>query len=258
MILTIDVGNTNIVCGIYNNEKLVTDWRLATDASKTADEYGIKFLNLLNRSGLKTSDIEGAIIGSVVPDVMYPIEHMLRKYFNIKALIVRHGIKTGINVKYDNPKLLGADRVVNAVAAHSRYKRPLIIIDFGTATTYCAVTAAGDHLGGAISPGLRITAEALGEKAAMLPRIDLTKPASVICKNTISSIQAGLIYGYIGQVEYMVGRIKKEMMDIGEDEPFVIATGGFAPLIASGTDSIDEIDPYLTLEGLRLLYYKNK
>jgi len=258
MVLVVDVGNTNIVCGIYENEKLIADWRLSTDPSKTADEYGIAFLNLLARNGLKPVHIEGAIISSVVPTVMYPLEHMLRKYFNIKALVVKHGMKTGINVKYDNPKLLGVDRVVNAVAAHARYRKPLIIIDFGTATTFCAVTASGDHLGGTISPGIRIIAEALGEKAAMLPRIDLVKPPKVICKNTVASIQAGLIYGYIGQVEYTIKKIKKEMMAKGEEEPLVIATGGLSKLIAGGTDSIDIVDPYLTFDGLRILYQKNK
>jgi type III pantothenate kinase len=258
MILVIDVGNTNIVFGVYRGEVLLSEWRLSTDFRKTADEYGIAFLDLLDSCSLKPSDIEGVIISSVVPDVMYSLEHMLRKYFNKKAIIVKHGIKTGINIRYDNPKLLGADRIVNAVAAHTKYKRSLIIIDFGTATTYCAVTAAGDHIGGTICPGLRITAEALAENAAMLPRIELEKPSRAIGKNTVASFQSGLINGYVGQVEYIVEKTKAEMMQMGEEEPFVIATGGLSKLIAKETKCIDKIDPILSLEGLRLLYLKNK
>lgn len=258
MILVIDVGNTNIVFGVYRDRDLLSEWRLSTDARKTSDEYGMAFLGLLDDRDLDASDIEGVIISSVVPDVMYSLEHMLRKYFNRKAIIVKHGIKTGINIKYDNPKLLGADRIVNAVAAREECKRPLIIIDFGTATTYCAVTASGDHLGGTICPGLKITVEALAERAAMLPRIELEKPPRAIGKNTVSSIQSGLINGYVGQVEYIVEMTKAEMMDMGEEEPFVIATGGLSKLIARETTCIDKVDPILSLEGLRLLYLKNR
>jgi len=258
MILVIDVGNTNIVSGVYSREALVADWRLSTDSRKTADEYGIEFKQLFMHHNLNITDIEGIIISSVVPNVMYSLEHMIRKYFNHEPIIVQHGIKTGINIKYDNPRLLGADRVVNAVAGLELYKRSLIIIDFGTATTFCAITASGDHLGGTIVPGLKITAEALSERAAMLPKIELVKPQKVIGRNTISSIQSGLINGYIGQVEYIVDKIKKEMMSIGEKEPLVVATGGLSKLIACETDSINEINPALTLIGLKILYYKNK
>jgi len=258
MILVIDVGNTNIVFGVYDREDLIGEWRLSTDSQKTADEYGLTFLDLLDNRKLSPADIEGAIISSVVPDVMYPLEHMLRKYFNKKAIIVKHGIKTGINIHYDNPKLMGADRIVNAVAGHSQFKRSLIIIDFGTATTYCAITASGDHIGGAICPGLKITAEALSQRAAMLPRIELVKPPKVICKNTVSSIQSGLINGYVGQVEYIVNKIKAEMKDYGEQEPLVIATGGLSKLIANETNCIDKLNPSLSMEGLKILYHKNK
>lgn len=258
MILVIDVGNTNIVFGVYRDEALLAEWRLSTDPNKTADEYGISFLGLLEDRNFTPADIEGVIISSVVPDVMYPLEHMLRKYFNKKAIIVRHGIKTGINIKYDNPKLLGADRIVNAVAAHTQYRRSLIIIDFGTATTYCAVTASGDHLGGTICPGIRISAEALSERAAMLPRIELEKPSRAIGKNTVASIQSGLINGYVGQVELIVEKTKEEMMAMGEEEPLVVATGGLSKLIARETGCIDVVDPILSLEGLRLLYLKNR
>lgn len=257
MILVIDVGNTNIVFGVYDSEYLIGEWRLSTDSRKTADEYGITFLDLLGNRKLSPSDIEGVILSSVVPDVMYPLEHMLRKYFNKKAIIVKHGIKTGINIHYDNPKLMGADRIVNAVAGYCQYRRSLIIIDFGTATTYCAITASGDHLGGVICPGLKITAEALSQRAALLPRIELVKPPRVIGKNTVSSIQSGLINGYVGQVEYIVSKIKAEMMAYGEDEPLVIATGGLSKLIADETKFIDKLDPSLSMKGLKILYHKN-
>ncbi len=258
MILVIDVGNTNIVSGVYSGDNLIADWRLSTDSRKTADEYGIAFKQLFKHYQLEPSNIQGVIISSVVPTVMYPLEHMVRKYLCLKPIIVQHGIKTGINIKYDNPRALGADRVVNAVAGLALYKRAQIIIDFGTATTFCAITAAGDHLGGTICPGLKITAEALAERAAMLPKIELIKPPKAICKNTVSSIQSGLIHGYVGQVEYIVKKIKSEMMEIGEKEPLVVATGGLSKLIAQETHCIDIINPILTLEGLKILYLKNK
>jgi len=258
MILVIDVGNTNIVGGVYSGEDLIADWRLSTDSHKTADEYGIAFKQLFMHHNLNMTEIEGTIISSVVPTVMYSLEHMVRKYFNHKPIVVQHGIKTGINIKYDNPRQMGADRIVNAVAGLTIYKRAMIIIDFGTATTFCAITAAGEHLGGTIAPGLKIASEALTERAAMLPKIELVKPPKAICKNTVSSIQSGLIHGYIGQVEYIVNLIKNEMIDMGEKEPLVVATGGLSKLIASETDCINEINPILTLEGLKILYHKNK
>jgi len=258
MILAIDVGNSNIVLGVYKGEDLIADWRLSTDFKKTADEYGIQVEQLFIHSDIKFTDIEGVIVSSVVPNVMYSIEHMVRKYFDIKPTIVEHGIKTGINIKYDNPKEVGADRIVNAVAGLTIYKRSLIIIDFGTATTFCAISASANYLGGTIAPGLKISSEALFERAAKLPKVELIKPPKVICKNTVSSIQAGLIYGYIGQVDYIVSRMKEEMLILGERDPLVIATGGLSKLVADNTSSIDVINPILTLEGLRILYYKNK
>ena len=183
---------------------------------------------------------------------------MVRKSFNIEPIVVGPGVKTGINIRYDNPKEVGADRIVNSVAAHDIYKRDLIILDFGTATTYCAVTKEGDYLGGCISPGVKIASDALFERAAKLPRIELEVPKSVICKNTITSMQAGILYGYIGQVEYIVRRMKREMNELGIDNPYVIATGGLANLIAKETDIIDKVDSSLTLEGLRIIYEKNK
>jgi type III pantothenate kinase len=207
LILVLDVGNTNIVLGVYKDRNLIADWRLATDSKRTADEYGIQVMQLFIQKKLDTSDVEGVIISSVVPNIMYTVEHMIRKYFNFTPLIVGPGIKTGINIKYDNPKEVGADRIVNAVAAHEIFKRPLILIDFGTATTFCAVTENGDYLGGTICPGIKISAEALFEKAAKLPRVELIKTPGVICKNTVTSMQAGIIYGYTGSVDYIVEKI---------------------------------------------------
>ncbi|HBC97908.1 MAG TPA: type III pantothenate kinase [Clostridium sp.] len=258
MILVLDVGNTNIVLGIYDADDLISVWRLSTDDKRTADEYGIQVMELFLQSKLNPSDIKGSIISSVVPNIMYSLEHMVIKYFQVIPIIVGPGVKTGINIRYDNPREVGADRIVNAVAAHEIYKRSVIIIDFGTATTFCAVTARGDYLGGTICPGIKISSDALFEKAAKLPRVEIVKPPGVICKNTVSSIQAGLVYGYIGQVDYIVKRMKKEMMDLGEEEPFVIATGGLAKLIKEGSGSIDIIDSILTLTGLRVIYDKNK
>jgi type III pantothenate kinase len=244
--------------GVYENKELIASWRLSTDYKRTADEYGVQVIQLFLQDKLDPDDVEGVIISSVVPNIMYSLEHMIKKYFEIEPIIVGPGVKTGINIKYDNPKEVGADRIVNAVAVHEVYKRSCIIIDFGTATTFCALTSKGDYLGGTICPGIKIASEALFERAAKLPRVELTKPAGVICKNTISSMQAGIVYGYIGQVDYIVDRMKKEMIQLGEEEPFVIATGGLAKLISEESKSIDKIDPILTLSGLRIIYEKNK
>lgn len=258
MILLIDAGNTNIVLGLSKNDDYIASWRISTDAKKTSDEYAIQVMQLFNQSNLNPSDVKGIIISSVVPNIMHSVENMVRKCFKQDALVIGPGIKTGINIKYDNPKEVGADRIVNAVAAYDAYKKSLIVVDFGTATTYCAITAKGDYLGGNICPGIKIASEALFERAAKLPRVELEKPKSLICKNTITSMQAGIIYGYIGQVEYIVRRMKEEMMELGEKEPSVIATGGLANLIYKETNVIDKVEPRLTLEGLKILYDKNK
>lgn len=258
MILVLDVGNTNIVLGVYDDRELISVWRLSTDSKRTADEYGVQVIDLFLQSKLKPEDITGSIISSVVPTIMYSLEHMVIKYFQVSPIIVGPGVKTGINVKYDNPREVGADRIVNAVAAHEIYNRSLIIIDFGTATTFCAVTAAGDYLGGAICPGIKISSSALFEMAAKLPRVEIIRPQNIIGKNTVSSMQAGIVYGYIGQVDYIVKKMKMEMIALGEEEPMVVATGGLAKLINEGTKSIDIIDSVLTLTGLRLIYEKNK
>lgn len=258
MILVLDVGNTNIVLGIYKEKNLLVEWRLSTDYKRTADEYAIQVSQLFTQSNIDMKEIEGVIISSVVPNIMYSLEHMIRKYFNTTPVVVGPGVKTGINIKYDNPKEVGADRIVNAVAAYEMHKKSLIIIDFGTATTFCAIAKNGDYLGGTICPGIKISSEALFERAAKLPRVELVKPETVLCKNTISSMQAGIIYGYIGQVDYIVNKMKLEMNAKGEDDIMVIATGGLAKLIAKDSQAIDKVEPFLTLEGLRIIYQKNK
>jgi type III pantothenate kinase len=199
-------------------------------------------------------DIEDVIISSVVPNVMHSLENFCIKYCNKKPLIVGPGIKTGLNIKYDNPKQVGADRIVNAVAAIEKYKSPMIIIDFGTATTFCAISEKGDYLGGTIAPGIKISSEALFQRASKLPRVELAKPGTAICKNTVSAMQSGIIYGYVGLVDKIISMMKSEL---GGDDIKVIATGGLSVLIASETDSIDYVDKFLTLEGLRLIYDKN-
>ncbi|SFC66598.1 type III pantothenate kinase [Clostridium uliginosum] len=256
MILLVDAGNTNIVFGVYKDKKYIASWRISTEGNKTSDEYSIQIMQLFNLSDLDAKQVKGIIVSSVVPNIMHSLENMLRRCFGKEPIIVGPGIKTGINIKYDNPKEVGADRIVNAVAAFEIYKRPVIILDFGTATTFCAVTGNGDYLGGCICPGLRIASDALFERAAKLPRVELEVPRKVICKNTVASIQSGVVFGYVGQVEYIIKKMKEEMSN--EEEPFVIATGGLANLIANETNVIDKVDSDLTLEGLKILYEKNK
>lgn len=258
MILLVDVGNTNIVLGVHKDNEYIASWRISTDANKTSDEYGIQVMQLFSQHNLNPKEVKGIIISSVVPNIMHSLENMIRKCFSIEPVIVGPGIKTGINIKYDNPKEVGADRIVNAVAACETYKRPIIIIDFGTATTFCVVTRAGDYLGGCIVPGIKISSDALFERAAKLPRVELEVPRNIICKNTISSMQAGILYGYIGQVEYIVSKMKDEMKRKRNEVPYVVATGGLSKLIAKETDAIDKVDNDLTLEGLKILYYKNR
>ena len=258
MILVLDVGNTNIVIGVYDNRELLTEWRLSTQMIRSADEYGIQFVNLFSLANIDKDQIEGVIMSSVVPTIMYSLEHMIRKYFKLDPLVVGPGVKTGINVKYDNPREVGADRIVNAVAAHEIYNRSLIIIDFGTATTFCAVKKNGDYLGGAICPGIKISSDALFQKAAKLPRVELLRPSEIICKNTVTSMQAGIVYGYIGQVDYIVEKMRNEMEALGEEDILVVTTGGLAKLISEESKNVDIVNPFLTLEGLRIIYEKNK
>ncbi len=253
MIFVLDVGNTNIVLGVYDGEKLKYHWRIGTDRTKTEDEFGMMVKQLFSYEDLHTKDIDGIIISSVVPPIMYALEQMCKKYFNITPMIIGPGIKTGLNIKYDNPKEVGADRIVNAVAAIDMYGGPLIIVDFGTATTYCYINEDKQYMGGAIAPGIGISTEALYNRASKLPRIEIVKPNNIIGKNTVSAMQAGILYGYVGQVEGIVTRMKAQSVG----NPKVIATGGLAPLIANESTMIDVVDPFLTLKGLQMIYTKN-
>lgn len=258
MLLAIDVGNTNIVFGVYEGNKLINDWRISTDRNKTSDEYGILFEQILKYHGLYPKDVDDVIISSVVPPIMHTLITMSIKYFGKKPMLIEPGIKTGINIKYDDPRELGADRIVNAVAAYSKYGGPLIIVDFGTAITFCVISKNGDYLGGAIAPGIKISSEALFSRTSKLPKVELVKPKNVIGKNTVNSIQSGLIYGYVGLVDYIIERIMEEIKDQEGVVENIIATGGFASLIGTESRYINRIDKLLTLEGLRIIYEKNK
>ncbi|MBO0999612.1 type III pantothenate kinase [Bacillus sp. SD075] len=254
MIFVLDVGNTNTVLGVYDEDILKYHWRIETNRHKTEDEYGMVIKSLLQHEGLSFDLFDGIIISSVVPPIMFALERMCKKYFGIKPLIVGPGIKTGLNIKYENPREVGADRIVNAVAGIQEYGSPLIIVDFGTATTYCYINEDKQYMGGAIAPGINISTEALYSKAAKLPRIEISRPDGIIGKNTVSAMQAGILYGYVGQVEGIVNRIKAQ----SNLEPTVIATGGLATLIANESIVIDVVEPFLTLKGLQLIYKRNR
>lgn len=255
MLLVIDVGNTNIVIGAYAGEKLVKNWRISTVHQRSADEIGMFITQLLSYHGLKKSEIEDVVISSVVPQVMFSLERAINRYLGHIPMIIDASVQTGITIRYDNPGEVGADRIVNAVAAHHDYPGKVIVIDFGTATTFCAITEKAEYLGGVICPGIKISLDALIERTAKLPKIELVKPTQVIGKNTVASMQAGMIYGYAGQIEYIVKLMKEEM---GGGDIIVVATGGIASLVAEATNAIDVLDPNLTLKGLRLLYEHNK
>ncbi|HIS01039.1 MAG TPA: type III pantothenate kinase [Candidatus Excrementavichristensenella intestinipullorum] len=253
MILTLDIGNTNIKTALFQGEEMLNYWRIATNRSMSSDEYGILLANLFEYNGRRLSDVSGVSISSVVPSINFTIEHMCRNYLNLAPMMVGPGIKTGINIKYDNPRELGSDRIANAVAAYELYGGPCIFIDFGTATSFGVVSHKGEFLGGAISPGIKLSAEALVEKAAKLPRFELQRPDSVIGRNTITNLQSGIVYGHVGLVTYLIRKMKQEL---GAPQAKVIATGGMALLVSGETD-IDVLDGVLTLKGLRILYEKN-
>ena len=254
MILTLDVGNTNIKAALFDGEDMAAYFRIATNRQMSSDEYGILLVNLFAHNGVSMKKVEGIIMSSVVPTVNYTLEHMCRNYFGMDPMTVGPGIKTGINIKYDNPRELGGDRIANAVAAYTIYGGPCITIDFCTATTFGALSAKGEFLGGAICPGLKLAAEALTEHAAKLPRFELVKPEYAIGRNTITNLQAGIVYGYVGQVNYLVKKFREELK---APNAKVIATGGLALLVADETDSIDVLDGILTLKGLRIIYERN-
>ena len=255
MILVIDVGNTNITCGVYEDTQMKANFRITSKTTRTSDEFGITFVELLERNGVSTKDIEGTIIASVYPQIMHALTSAIIKYIHNTPMIVGPGVKTGINVATENPRALGADRIVDAVAAYELCKGPVLVVDFGTATTYDLITEKGVFVAGVIAPGIRISAKALWEDTAKLPEIEIRKPKSILAQETISAMQAGVMYGQIGQTEYIIKQFKKES---GLDNMKVVATGGLGRLISEQTDQIDIYDPSLTLEGLRIIYEKNR
>ncbi|QGQ93705.1 type III pantothenate kinase [Paenibacillus psychroresistens] len=254
MIFVVDVGNTNIVLGVYKGKDLLHHWRLSTNRSATTDEYGIMIFNLFQIAGIRVDEIEGVIISSVVPPLMFTLERVSTKYLKKTPLIVGPGIKTGLNIRIENPREMGADRIVNAIAGIELYGAPLIIVDFGTATTFDYIDEAGHLLGCAIAPGIGISMEALYQHAAKLPRIDLVRPKTTVGRNTVTSMQAGSIFGFAGQADGIVDRMREEFAS----SPTVVATGGLAELISSESKSIQIVNPLLTLQGLQIIYERNQ
>jgi type III pantothenate kinase len=253
MLLVIDVGNTNTVLGVYDGKNLVNSWRLATRRAATVDEYGILSRNLFSLAKIDAAKITGIIIASVVPPLDPVLQQMAQQYFHLEPMVVEPGVKTGLVVKYEPPQDVGADRIVSAVAAFEKYGGPTIVVDFGTATTFDCISSKAEYLGGVIAPGIVISSEALFERAARLPRIDIKAPKEVIGTSTVTSMQSGLFYGYVGLVEGILTRLKEEL----GAQSRVVATGGQATLIAQGTSAIDAIEPNLILEGLRIIYERN-
>jgi type III pantothenate kinase len=260
MLLTLDVGNTNTVLGLYRlaSDELITHWRISTLRTQTADEYGVLFLNLFAMRKVEAAEVSAIIISSVVPPLESTLRQVCERYFNLKPMFVEPGIKTGMPILVDNPTEVGADRLVNSVAAFGRYGGPCIVVDFGTATTFDVISAKGEYMGGAIAPGLAISAEALFARAARLSRVDVKKPAKVVGTNTVAAVQSGLYYGYIGLVDGILERILTETRGPDSTAPKIIATGGLAHLIIDDSRFIQTVDDMLTIDGLRLIYERNR
>jgi len=254
MLLAVDIGNTNTVFGIFQEQKLIEDWKIKTERDRTSDEYALTLINLLDSSGIEKQEIKAFIISSVVPPLTPVFQNLSQKLFQIRPLVVGPGLRTGMPILYENPLEVGADRIVVAVAAFERYGGPCVVVDFGTATTFDAVSSQGEYLGGAIAPGIQISAEALFLKTAKLPRIEIKKPKKAIGRSTVSSMQSGLFFGYIGLISNIIEKIKREL----GGQPKVISTGGFAAQISHEIKSIDVNEPHLTLEGLRIIYERNQ
>ena len=254
MILAMDVGNTNIKTALFEGKDMVHYWRMSTNINSTSDEYGIRLCSMFDHEGIPTSQVEGIVLSSVVPPINFTIEHMLQNYFGKTPLVVAPGVKTGINIRYENPRELGSDRIANAVAAYDEYGGPCIFIDFGTATTFGVVDEGGAFLGGLICPGIKLSSEALVTGTAKLPRFELSKPETVLGRTTLANLQSGMYYGYVGLVKNIVKKIRQEL----GKEAFVVATGGLALMIAEESKAIDKLDGLLTLKGLRLIYERNR
>jgi type III pantothenate kinase len=254
MLFVIDIGNTQTVLGAYKEEKLLRDWRVGTDRAKTADEYGVLVQNLFAGAGIALDAFTGVAISCVVPSLTQTFEDFSLRYLKLNPLVIGPGVKTGMPILMDNPKEVGADRIVNSVAAFQRLQRACIVVDFGTATTFDCISGKGEYIGGVIAPGIGISSEALFQRASKLPRVEIVRPRTVIGKNTVHGMQSGIFYGYVCVVDGMVERIRREM----GGEAYVLATGGLAERIAPESRSIQEVDRYLTLEGLRILYQINR